>query len=110
MAERRVRTTEGAQMFGQPIGSVIDERVSPEAVKQKRSTTRVRLTSIQRQFNAAKATGDLGRMKDLQAEFSAALKAYQVEGGSQIASVIHDLVAQRGRNDIAVGKKKTLND
>lgn len=110
MVERRVRTVEGAQLFGQAIGTVIDKRVSPEAMKQKRSTSTVKLKSIQRQFNAAKATGDLGRMKDLQAEFSAALKAYQVDGGSQIASVIHDLVAQRGRNDIAVGKKKNLND
>lgn len=108
MAERRVRTTEGARLYGQPIGSVISERTNPEMAHQKRATTLTRLKSLQRQFDAAKAVGDLGRMKDLQEQFNAALKDYT--GTSQWMDTLDELVASRGRNDQALGKKKSLND
>ena len=108
MAERRVRTVEGARLFGQPIGTVISERTNPEMAHQKRATTLTRLKSLQRQFDAAKRVGDLGRMKDIQAQFTAAFKDYQ--GSTQWQDTLQDLVASRGRNDQALGKKASLND
>jgi hypothetical protein len=108
MADRRVRTVEGARLFGQPIGSVIDERTNPDMAHQKRATTLTRLKSLQRQFDAAKKVGDLGKMKDLQGQVTAALKDYS--SSSQWMDTLEDLVAQRGRNDQALGKKKSRND
>lgn len=108
MAERKVRTLEGARLFGQPIGSVISERTNPEMAHQKRATSLTRLKSLQRQFDAAKRTGNLGLMKDVQAQFTAAFKDYQ--GSTQWAATLQDMVASRGRNDQAIGKKATLDD
>src|SRR6478736_10219055 len=108
MAERRVRTTEGSRLFGQPIGSVIDKRTNPEMAHQKRAMSMTRLRSLQRQFEAAKATGNTGLMKDLQTQFTSALKDYS--GSSQWMPTIQALVASRGRNDQALGKKASLND
>ena len=108
MAERRVRTVEGARLFGQPIGAVISERTNPEMAHQKRATSLTRLMSLQRQFDAVKRVGDLGRMKDIQAQFTAAFKDYQ--GSTQWQDTLETLVASRGRNDQALGKKASLND
>lgn len=106
--ERRVRTVEGARLFGQPIGTIISERTNPEMAHQKRATSLTRLKSLQRQFEAAKRTGNTGAMKDIQAKFSAAFKDYQ--GSNQWQDTLQDLVATRGRNDQALGKKASLND
>ena len=108
MAERRVRTVEGARLFGQPIGSVISDVTNPEMAHQKRATSLTRLKSLQRQFNAAKRTGNTGLMKDIQAQFTAALKDYS--GSTQWMATLQDLVAARGRNDQAVGRKASLSD
>ena len=108
MAERRVRTLEGARLFGQPIGSVIDERTNPEMAHQKRATSLTRLKSLQRQFAAAKKTGNTGLMKDIQETFSAALKDFS--GSTQWMPTLEAMVASRGRNDQAIGRKGTLDD
>lgn len=108
MVERRVRTVEGARLFGQPIGTVITERTNPEMAHQKRATSLTRLQSLQRQFLAAKKVGDLGRMKKVQAQFTAALKDYQ--GSTQWQDTLEDLVADRGRNDQALGRKAILKN
>ena len=108
MAERKVRTVEGARLFGQPIGSVINEDANPQMAHQERATTLTRLKSLQRQFAAAKKTGNTGMMKDIQADFTAALKDYS--GSTQWMATLQDLVASRGRNDQALGKKASLND
>lgn len=108
MVERKVRTTEGARLFGQPIGSVITNRSSPDVQRTQRAVSLVRLKSIQRQFAAAKAVGDIGRMRDLQTKFSALLHEYS--GSTQFMATLDEMVASRGRNDQALGKKKLLND
>ncbi len=108
MADRKVRTEEGARLFGQPIGSVIDPRTNPDLIHQERATSRVRLTSLQRQFDAAKRTGNTEQMKKIQAAFTAALKDFS--GSTQWMPTLEKMVAARGRNDQALGKKKSLND
>lgn len=108
MVERKVRTLEGARLFGQPIGSVISERTNPEMAHQKRATSLTRLKSLQRQFAAAKRTGNTGLMKDIQASFTVALKDFS--GSTQWMPTLEAMVAARGRNDQALGKKATLDD
>jgi DNA-binding GntR family transcriptional regulator len=108
MAERRVRTLEGARLFGQPIGSVIDERTNPEMAHQKRATSLTKLKSLQRQFEAAKRTGNTAAMRDIQEKFTAALKDFS--GSTQWMPTLEALVASRGRNDQALGKKPELDD
>ena len=108
LTERRVRTTEGARLFGQPIGSVIQDRSSPEIADTKRATSLTRLRSLQRQFLAAKAVGDTNRMKDIQAQFTAALKDYS--STNQWIHTIDSLVSDRGRNDQALGRKADVSD
>ena len=108
MAERTVRTVEGARLFGQPIGTIIRDRTSPEITRTKRAVSMVRLRSIQRQFEIAKRTGNTALMRDLQEQFTALVKDYS--GSRQLLTTIQDLVAQRGRNDQSLGKKANLTD
>ncbi len=108
MADRIVRTTEGARMFGQPIGSVIKDRTSPEIQRTKRSTSLTRLRSLQRQFLAAKRVGDTNRMKDIQRLFTAAMKDYATS--NQWIHTLDELVASRGRFDQDLGKKAGIKD
>ncbi len=108
MVERRVRTLEGSRLFGQPIGSVISERTNPEMAHQKRATSLTRLKSLMRQFAAAKAVGDTNRMRDIQEQFTAALKDFS--GSTKRMPTLETLEASRGQADQALGKKKSLND
>ncbi len=108
MAERRVRTVEGARLFGQPIGTVINDRTSPEVANTQRAVSMVRLRSLQRQFAIAKKTGNTALMRDIQEEFTAAIKDFS--GSRQLISTIKDLVAARGRGDQDLGKRPDIND
>lgn len=108
MAERKVRTVEGARLFGQPIGTVIQDRTSPDIARTKRSVSMVRLKSLQRQFAIAKKTGNVDQMREIQERFTVAIKDFS--GARQLIETIDELVAQRGRNDQALGKKPDIND
>lgn len=108
MAERRVRTVEGARLFGMPIGSTITDRTSPEVDKTQRATSMVRLNSLKRQFAIAKKTGNVSAMRDIQEQFTGLLKDFS--STRQLIATIDDLVAQRGRNDQALGKRPDIND
>ncbi len=108
MVERTVRTPEGARMFGVPIGTVIQDRTSPDAARTKRPVTRVRLLSLQRQFQIAKETGQQDQMRDIQEQFSEAVQQYA--GTRQLFSTLQDLVAARGRGDQALGKRPGIKD
>lgn len=106
---RRVRTTEGARFFGVPIGTPIGNRFDPNTAQASRSTSLTRLKSLQRQFLAAKAVGNLAQMRDIQETFTAAVREYAATNG-QLTEVLDTLVASRGRADMALGKKKNLRD
>lgn len=108
MAERRVRTVEGARMFGVPIGSVIDDRTSPDVARTKRAMTMTRLISLQRQFAIAKETGNTDLMREIQEKFTVAIKDFA--GSRQLISTIKDLVAARGRADQDLGKRPNIRD
>lgn len=102
MAERFVRTTEGARIFGVPIGTRIEDRTSPEIVRTQRPMTMTRLVSLQRQFEIAKRTGNLDLMNEIQERFTAAIKDFS--GSRQLIQGLKDLVASRGRADQAINK------
>lgn len=106
---RRVRTTEGARFFGVPIGTQIGNRFDSNTTQASRATSLTRLKSLQRQFLAAKAVGNLSQMRDIQQTFTAAVKDYASTNG-QLTEVLDALIASRGRADIALGKKKNLRD
>ncbi len=108
MAERRVRTVEGARLFGVPIGTVIEDRTSPDIERTQRPMTQVRLQSLQRQFAIAKKTGNLDMMRDIQEQFTVAVKEYSTS--NQLLDNLKGLVAARGRADQAIGKKKNQTD
>lgn len=108
MVDRKVRTVEGARLFGMPIGSTITDRTSPEVATTKRATSMVRLKSLQRQFSIAKQTGNTDQMKNIQEQFTALIKDFSAS--RQLISTIDDLVAARGRNDQDLGKKKDIKD
>lgn len=95
-------------MFGVPIGTVIEDRTSPDVARTKRSVTNVRLISLQRQFAIAKKAGNLDAMRDIQDQFTAAIKDFS--GSRQLISTIKDLVAARGRADQDLGKRPGLTD
>lgn len=103
---RRVRTTEGARFFGLPVGSLIGNTHDPNAKASTRATSLVRLRSLQRQFDVAKKVGNNSRMRDIQAEFTAAVKDYAATNG-QLTDVLDSLVASRGRADKAIGEAPT---
>lgn len=106
---RRVRTTEGARFFGVPVGEVIGNKFDSRERAATRATSMTRILSLQRQFAAARDTGNLGAMRQLQEKFSAAVKSYAATNG-QLTDVLDSLVGARGRNDLALGKKKNLRD
>ncbi len=95
LAQRRVRTAEGARLYGKPIGSVIGETTDPESDGQDRPVTIERLKSIQAQFEDAKRTGNTALMKDLQAEFAAAVTEFRKT--RQDPNLLRKLVASGGR-------------
>lgn len=95
---RKVRTTEGARFFGVPIGTEIGNRFDPDTKATQRATSLTRLISLQRQFLAAKATGNLSQMRDIQETFTIAVKDY-VSTSGQLTDVLDALVASRGRAD-----------
>lgn len=95
-------------MFGVPIGTTIEDRTSPDVARTKRSVTNVRLISLQRQFAIAKKAGNQDAMRDIQDQFTAAIKDFS--GSRQLISTIKDLVAARGRADHDLGKRPGLTD
>ena len=103
MAERRVRTVEGARLFGKPIGSLISQGKATESGVD-RTVTLTRLVSLQRQFEVAKATGNLGAMRNIQDEYTQAVSAYR--HNNQFLSILEDLIAARGRNDQAIDSRE----
>lgn len=106
---RRVRTVEGARFFGLPVGQVIQPRDASNEAVTKRATTLTRLMSLQSMFAAAKRTGNIAQMRDIQADFTVAVKDYAANTG-QLPEMLDALVGARGRGDIAIGKKKGLKD
>ncbi len=108
MAERYVRTTEGARIFGVPIGTKIQDRTSPEVERTVRPMTSVRLASLQRQFEIAKKTGNVSEMKNIQARFTSAVKDFS--STRQLIDGLKDLVAARGRADQAINAKSNAED
>jgi hypothetical protein len=98
LAQRRVRTLEGARLYGKPIGSVIGDGL-PGAEDSKRPITIERLKSLQAQFEDAKATNNTALMKDIQAQFTAALRGYQATRQDPVR--LRELVGARGRQDQA---------
>lgn len=108
MVERRVRTVEGARMFGVPIGTVIEDRTSPDIARTQRPMTMTRLLSLQRQFQIAKETGNLDLMREIQEKFTVAIKDFA--GSRQLISTIKDLVSARGRADQDLGKRPGIRD
>lgn len=95
LAERRVRTLAGSKLYGQPIGSVIGGDATPDK-SEKRPTTIERLQSLQRQFLAAKRTGNKAAMQDVQAEFTEAFREYTKN--HQAAGVLSQLQNQTGNH------------
>lgn len=95
-------------MFGVPIGTVIEDRTSPDVRRTQRPVTDVRLTSLQRQFEIAKKAGNLDAMRDIQDQFTAAIKDFS--GSRQLIATIKGLVAARGRGDQALGKRPGIED
>jgi hypothetical protein len=102
LAQRTVRTLEGARLYGKPIGSPIGEPGDGEDDGQQRPITIERLKSLQSQFEAAKRVGNTALMKDIQAEFASALSEYREV--RQDPMKLRDLVAARGRNAQATQK------
>jgi len=95
-------------MFGVPIGTVIEDRTSPDEARAKRPATMTRLMSLQRQFLIAKQTGNQDAMSEIQEQFTLAIKSFV--GTRQLAATIKDLVASRGRADQALGKRPGIED
>lgn len=93
---RRVRTVEGARLYGKPIGTPIGNAADQKDGK-KRPVTIERLNSLQSQFVAAKRTGNAALMKDIQAEFTAAVKEFQAN--HQDPELLRKLVGDRGRQE-----------
>lgn len=95
-------------MFGVPIGTVIEDRTSPDVARTKRPVTSVRLISLQRQFALAKKQGNLDAMREIQEQFTAAIKDFS--GSRQLIATIKGLVAARGRADQDLGKRPGISD
>lgn len=92
LAQRRVRTPEGAKLYGKNIGDLIGE-VGAKTT-QRRPVTLERLKSIQAQFEAAKAAGNKAAMQDIQEKFTAAVA--QFRQSRQDISVLRELTSGRG--------------
>lgn len=98
LATRRVRTLEGSKLYGKPIGAVIGETGDPEDGPDRPMTIE-RLKSLQAQFEDAKAVNNTALMKDIQEEFTAAVREYQAS--RQDPTRLRELVGARGRQDQA---------
>jgi len=91
LAQRFVRTPEGAALYGVPIGSKIgDAELDKNA--QDRPVTIERLRSLMRQFEAAKKVGDSALMGQVQSSFIQDLRKFrkshpQANVLSELASV-----------------------
>lgn len=94
LAVRRVRTSEGARLYGKPIGSPIGDAKDPEKDGPNRPITIERLRSIQDMFEAARNVGDAGRMRAIQKEFTQALAEFRQS--RQGINVLRELTSARG--------------
>lgn len=95
-------------MFGVPIGTVIEDRTSPDVARTIRPVTMVRLQSLQRQFAIAKKSGNQDAMREIQEKFTVAIKDFS--GSRQLIATIKDLVAARGRADQDLDKRPGIKD
>lgn len=102
LAQRRVRTLEGARLYGKPIGSVIGEAEDGEEGGEKRPITIERLKSLQAQFEDAKKTKNTALMKDIQVEFTAALSEFRKV--RQDPALLRELVGARGQQEQSTAK------
>lgn len=102
LAQRRVRTPEGAKLYGKNIGDLIGE-ASPEQGKQKRPVTLERLKSLQAQFAEAKRVGNTALMKDIQEEFTLAVKEFRA--ARQDVNVLRELTSDIGTQAQSAQKK-----
>lgn len=94
LAQRRVRTSEGAKLYGKPIGSPIGEAGEATEDGPNRPITIERLRSIQGMFEAARKVGDAGRMRAIQKQFNEALVEFRKT--RQDANVLRELTSARG--------------
>jgi hypothetical protein len=95
LAQRRVRTSEGAKLYGKPIGSPIGEAGDPDNGESERPITIERLRSLQAQFEAAKKVGDAGRMQAIQEDFNVAVAEFRKT--RQDANVLREMTGERGQ-------------
>lgn len=106
---RQVRTVEGARFFGLPVGATIQNRSTSKEAVTKRATSLTRLMSLKNMFDAAKRVGNIAQMRNVQEDFTTAVRSYAATNG-QLTEVLDTLVATRGRADKALGKKKNQKD
>lgn len=97
LAERRVRTLAGSKLYGQPIGSLIGGDSGAVEKEEKRPITIERLQSLQRQFLAAKRTGNAAAMQDVQVQFTEAFREYTKN--HQADGVLSQLQNQSGNHE-----------
>jgi hypothetical protein len=89
---RRVKTQEGADKYGQAIGSVIEvDGPGQDDADSKRPITIERLRSLERQLRLAKSSGNTALYKSASEGFGAAL--HQYAKGRPAAEVIAALRA-----------------
>ena len=93
LAVRRVRTSEGAKLYGKPIGSPSGDAADPKQ-ESARPVTIERLRSLQEQFEAARRVGDAGRMRAIQAEFNMAVIEFRKT--RQGVNVLRELTGATG--------------
>lgn len=92
LAQRRVRTLEGAKLYGKPIGSPIGE-ISDSGDASERPMTIERLKSLQRQFLAAQKANNTAVMKDIQEAFSKGFREYAEDHA--VRDILDDLMSAR---------------
>jgi len=95
LAVRRVATDAGARLYGKPIGSPIGGgEEAPEG--GARPVTIERLKSLQAQFVEAKRTGNTALMKDIQSEFTNAVKQFrEARPGTPVLSELADAAEEQ---------------
>ena len=93
LAVRRVRTSEGAKLYGKPIGSPITDAADPESGAE-RPITIERLRSLQAMFEAAERVGDAGRMRAIQEEFNKSVAEFRKT--RQDINVLREMTSERG--------------
>lgn len=94
LAQRRVRTAEGARLYGKNIGDLIGD-ASPAKGEQKRPITLERIKSLQAQFAEAKRTGNTALMKSVQEEFRIAVREFRAE--RQDTNLLRELTGELGQ-------------